>query len=800
MPKSTKASGHPKTEIPPHSRPFPKAQTPPTANVTESTAQAPPTALPIMPKLTVGAANDKYEQEADAVAAQVVQRLNAPPPPVQRDGDDPTPTIRRQTLRPQVTQAGGGISPDLEQSIQRERGNGQALNDKIRTPLESAFGADFSSVRIHTNTASDHLNQSVQAKAFTTGSDVFFRQGAYNPSSRGGQELLAHELTHVVQQSQGSIQRKPQTSSPHSALQIGQTNAPTIQRVLIGAQRFEKAVDTGGMFEKSSDTTREIASWLRDYHNTYPPKNEGDRNLLLGILDEIDEATQRWLTKHQGDTKSKTQKRRPVFEYLNHEIPKTVQELKDIDLTQVPDLDFGNSQAEQDRQHLKKKMEGDVGSCLSKAGWIIDAAVPTPGDAASLEIDLEAPLGSGGFIGFNLKLEGERAGDNKTVKVGMTFLCTGGGSLGAGKLKGKLGGYVESNGKDSANAMALISYGFYRRMQESQLVPREIPRYMWGGSTDTKGHKLAERWAAGVEMDILESEEELSVETGAVGAVEGEIGVAGVAKFGGEIAGKTGRKTDKASLQNLKLKKYREQQGQAALDADTMLKDPEQRAELKKALIAPPPSYRGETQKKSGEGTRNIKLTGKAETPIIGGEVAYERSYSSKGRQKVAGSTKRLAYSLDSSKLAGSAKLTLPLAVFGNGAHFAQMLIEWLGQAQSTSTALGAKGDQKAMSDAQVMGAAFEPIGSELTAFGAMAANIDPTKFELTGVPEDPTELGGKSEIALSIEGEAEWKAGQPKPSKTLKILMITTKGIESPVFKALIEKKKLLKKWEWPG
>ncbi|HEY9604553.1 MAG TPA: DUF4157 domain-containing protein, partial [Allocoleopsis sp.] len=107
-------------------------------------------------------------------------------------------------------QAAASATPDLESSIQQSRGNGQPLGDNIRTPMEQAFGADFSGVRVHADAHSDQLNQSIQARAFTTGQDVFFRQGAYEPESRNGQELLAHELTHVVQQNGSAVQQKQQ--------------------------------------------------------------------------------------------------------------------------------------------------------------------------------------------------------------------------------------------------------------------------------------------------------------------------------------------------------------------------------------------------------------------------------------------------------------------------------------------------------------------------------------------------------------------------------------------------------------
>ena len=89
---------------------------------------------------------------------------------------------------------------NLETSIQQARGSGQALPDNVKEPMENAFDADFSQVNIHTDNQSHQLNESVQAKAFTTGTDIFFRQGAFNPTSQDGQELIAHELTHVVQQ------------------------------------------------------------------------------------------------------------------------------------------------------------------------------------------------------------------------------------------------------------------------------------------------------------------------------------------------------------------------------------------------------------------------------------------------------------------------------------------------------------------------------------------------------------------------------------------------------------------------
>ena len=176
-------------------------------------------------KLSISQPGDTYEQEADSVARQVMQRMalsgnrqsiQRQEVPEEEEELQMKPleisTLQRQEvpeeeeelqMKPMVQrQANGGMAAtaDLETSINQARGGGQPLVDNIREPMEQAFGADFGGVKVHTDSHSDRLNRSIQARAFTTGQDIFFRQGEYNPGSRGGQELLAHELTHVVQQ------------------------------------------------------------------------------------------------------------------------------------------------------------------------------------------------------------------------------------------------------------------------------------------------------------------------------------------------------------------------------------------------------------------------------------------------------------------------------------------------------------------------------------------------------------------------------------------------------------------------
>ncbi|NEO83833.1 MAG: DUF4157 domain-containing protein [Spirulina sp. SIO3F2] len=154
-------------------------------------------AAQLQAKLSIGQPNDKYEQEADRVARDVVQRLHTPI----INAAEPGPTINLKSyVQRSSALTGGEASSELESSINRAKGGGQALDAGLQQSMGSAMGADFSGVKVHTDSTSDQLNQSIQARAFTTGSDVFFKEGEYNPSSKGGQELIAHELTHVVQQ------------------------------------------------------------------------------------------------------------------------------------------------------------------------------------------------------------------------------------------------------------------------------------------------------------------------------------------------------------------------------------------------------------------------------------------------------------------------------------------------------------------------------------------------------------------------------------------------------------------------
>ncbi len=174
----------------------------------------------IQPKLTVGAAGDRYEQEADRVADQVVR--SAEPKPVARKKDGTG--IQRKSNK-----EGFEAGPEVEQQITSLQGGGSPLPDQVRRYMEPRFGADFGQVRLHTDNQSAQLNHHLQAKAFTHGNDIYMGAGNYDPGSDAGKTLLAHELTHTIQQT-GSVSRSLDKDKPQITSLENKAGAQRVQR------------------------------------------------------------------------------------------------------------------------------------------------------------------------------------------------------------------------------------------------------------------------------------------------------------------------------------------------------------------------------------------------------------------------------------------------------------------------------------------------------------------------------------------------------------------------------------------
>ncbi len=158
-------------------------------------------------KLTVNPPDDIYEKEADQVAEIVTK---SPGAAIQRQEEaEGEEEEEEETVNPKMAVSRTPeVSEDVEGRINAARGSGEALPDSIRASLEPQFGRDFSDVRVHAGAEADALSQQLGAKAFTTGQDIFFRSGDYQPESEEGKKLLGHEMTHVVQQGGAAVSRQ----------------------------------------------------------------------------------------------------------------------------------------------------------------------------------------------------------------------------------------------------------------------------------------------------------------------------------------------------------------------------------------------------------------------------------------------------------------------------------------------------------------------------------------------------------------------------------------------------------------
>ena len=209
----------------------------------------------IQPKLTIGQPNDQYEQEADRVADQVVRASSVQPgvqrkcagceqeekiskkPQIQRmDQEEEQNQIQLMSeeelqTRP-ATQASEVAPAGVQSSIQQSRGSGSPLPASTRSFMESQIGADFSKVRIHTDSRAQRLSTKLNAQAFATGNDIYFNKGKFNPDTQSGKHLLAHELTHTVQQ-RVSEQKPP--SGTNTVRKVTNSPMPSIQRSAIWA-------------------------------------------------------------------------------------------------------------------------------------------------------------------------------------------------------------------------------------------------------------------------------------------------------------------------------------------------------------------------------------------------------------------------------------------------------------------------------------------------------------------------------------------------------------------------------------
>lgn len=557
---------------------------------------------------------------------------------------------------------------------------------------------------------------------------------------------------------------------------------PVIHR-LVTKEEFRKQTNAGILAGRGR-TLKQIEKLLDEYHalrddgSHLTPGSTQDR--AINILHEIREDVNLWMDTHEGD-KSRSRHRVPGMTKLFIEAGKELAELNKIRDASRAYLGEDEKPVERTENKFKTQMEGPVSSILGKLGPLIGVAAPASGDSAEFEIEVKCPVDPSGigYLGFRFKAEVERL-KGKALKVGFEVAITGGAEIpNLVEIGGELGMYIEAQGATPEKAMELVSYGLYRRVRESRIIPREIGNFIWGGSTSSVGWKRAEKWAAGVEKENFKDkslnlggtgdsdEEDAYVETGGLIGAKAKGGIGGVAEMEGSASYKTGKKYDHDSVKALK---------SAGLGKASKL-----------------PTMRGRPEV-IGESVHHLEFGLSAEGGPFSGGITVGFDWATQGRQGRA-SLQSLEVSLE----AGASIPMNELVAKGIGGYVPPLISNLvLGIRKAAELA----GKDKSSKDQDVgsMISAAENGATSIVQIAQVPQTAWVPKFEVGG---DPESFSAPAELKLTLTGGYDFDEKEFKFEAKLEYI----KGIEvnAGVFSMTMKKgQKLVRvfyeggKWDW--
>ncbi|WP_244931693.1 DUF4157 domain-containing protein [Nocardioides sp. W7] len=248
--------------------------------------------------LKVGAADDHAERDADRRAHDALGWLAAQDPaplgPVRTTtpAERPASDVRRRHAPGQdsvIGAAGGTLDAGTEREIKAAAGRGTALEAPVLRSMEAAFGADLDRVRVHRGADADRLSRSMSARAFTTGNDIFFSQGAYAPETEQGRHDLAHELGHVLQG--GGAVRRLLSISTRDLDAVGTAGPRAMTSSFAKVREALADVWRAKTPEKRMQFMHKLNNLCLDYLNTHKrsddPKGAERRRLVDALADQL---------------------------------------------------------------------------------------------------------------------------------------------------------------------------------------------------------------------------------------------------------------------------------------------------------------------------------------------------------------------------------------------------------------------------------------------------------------------------------------------------------------------------------
>jgi hypothetical protein len=256
----------------------------------------------IQRKATVGKTDDPLEHEADKTADKIMRMPEHPF--IQRKGscscgeyDDDHVHLKplANQIKPFIQSKNDGVVSDgVASKIRSTKGGGSPINGYAKSYMETRFGADFSDVKIHTGDESVQLSRNLNAKAFTVGNDIYFNKDQYQPETDKGKHLLAHELTHVVQQ--GGSKSINSKNSGAAATVLKAPLAETIQRYPGCSKGQDQAInDALARARRRSTRALQVVADIKSGTN---PRAAGTLAHYFGVLTtaQIDTINSRMVT------------------------------------------------------------------------------------------------------------------------------------------------------------------------------------------------------------------------------------------------------------------------------------------------------------------------------------------------------------------------------------------------------------------------------------------------------------------------------------------------------------------------
>lgn len=253
--------------------------TPATKGVQEtqnSTAKVPSLSsrqIVIQPQLELTQSGDSYEREADCMADFVMSKAFSSRGDLSLEYPSRISALPSIISRRVDSSSGVAVDAFIEDGINASQGSGHPLPEMLRSKMETAFDSDFSRVRLHTDSRAAELSSGISAKAFTYSNDIYFNRGQYQPYSTEGLHLLAHELTHVVQQN-GRVAREPY-------------GGPTVEPAPI-SQRGEVADEEGIVWGMIAELAKQAKNIIIDLRPTYMLFKDARKTFYSSYFKELE--------------------------------------------------------------------------------------------------------------------------------------------------------------------------------------------------------------------------------------------------------------------------------------------------------------------------------------------------------------------------------------------------------------------------------------------------------------------------------------------------------------------------------